>query len=203
MKRKKLEHAKSILRNYIQTRFHQIYNQTLFEVLDREELSDYFYREELSKLNSKHFELCDNAQLARYMANDRVFELELDNYYRNVFPNISHAERINRELGFVCRNPEYFKISDAEFRDRDNLELRVHERVEDREDRMGLKVNEFRVMEQTIAEISKANIPENFPTDYYTRTLETIEKRNLNIFRSRQKKEAMEQTNDTEIGMRL
>lgn len=105
-----------------------------------------------------------------------MFELELDNYYRNIFPNISHAERINRELGFVCRNPEYFKISDAEFRDRDNLELRVHERVEDREDRMGLKVNEFRVIEQTIAEISKANIPENFPTDYYTRTLETIEK---------------------------
>lgn len=81
--------------------------------------------------------------------------------------------------------------------------MRVHERVEDREDRMGLKVNEFRVIEQTIAEISKANIPENFPTDYYTRTLETIEKRNLNIFRSRQKKETMEQTNDTEIGMRL
>lgn len=201
--KKNLEHAKSILRNYIQTRFHQIYNQTLFEVLDREELSDYFYREELSKLNSKHFELCDNARLARYMADDRVFELELDNYYRNIFPNISHAERINRELGFVCRNPNYFKISDAEFRDRDNLELKVHGRVEDRENRMGLKVNEFRVMEQTIAEISKANIPENFPTDYYTRTLETIEKRNLNIFRSRQKKEAMEQTNDTEIGMRL
>lgn len=57
-----------MLRNYIQTRFHQIYNQTLFEVLDREELSDYFYREELSKLNSKHFELSDNARLARYMA---------------------------------------------------------------------------------------------------------------------------------------
>lgn len=201
--RKNLEHAKSILRNYIQTRFHQIYNQTLFEVFDREELSDYFYKEELSKLNSRNYDLYENIPLARYMAEDRAFELELDNYYKNIFPNISHAERVNRELGFVCRRPEYFKISDTEFEDKDNLELRVHARVEDREDRMGLKVNEFRVMEQTIAEINKANIPENFPTGYYTRTLETIQKRNLNIFRSRQKKETMEQTNDIEKGMRL